>query len=453
MSNQSFTKAVRKYQPISADFYKSNRERFMAQMKPNSIAIFYSHDEAFRSGDMTFSPFRQNNDLFYLCGIDQEETILILYPDCPKGEKFREVLLVKHTSEHVKVWEGYKLDQAQATDLSGISNVKWVKDSDALINEMILLADNIYLNTNENDRASFAYATREERNGRAIKEKYYAHEILRSAPMMKKLRMIKQAPELVQIGKAIKATHDAFVRVCGFIKPGVMEYEVEAEISHEFLRQGCSGHAYYPIIAGGGNSCVLHYNDNCRELKDGDIVLMDFGAEYGNYAADLTRVVPVNGKFTPAQKAVYNAVLSVMRGASNLLRPGTTLEKYSKEVGRLMTKELVGLGILSQEDVDKEDYDNSDWPLYKKYFMHGTSHHLGLDVHDLMNRYATFEAGMVFTCEPGIYIPAGSPCDEKYWNIGIRLENDLLINAEGAPTDLMGAIPLEADAIEALMAK
>ncbi len=427
-----------KYQPLPAATYIENRARFVGQMEPGSVAIFHSSDQYPRSGDQGFT-FRQNADLLWLTGIDQEETMLVLFPGCPKGKAFEEVLFVRETSEHIRVWEGYKFTQAEASEISGVQTVKWTSDSAALLHELVLLAENVYIDTNENDRAAFEVPERNERKAWEMRQRYPGHRFLRAASILKRLRMIKSPAEVAAIRHACNITESAFRRVLAFAKPGKMEYEVEAEIIHEFIRQGSNGHAYNPIIAGGANACVLHYNDNNRPLVAGEVLLMDFGADYANYAADLSRSIPIGGRFAPRQRAVYDAVLRVMKFAKSLLRPGTSLPEYHLEVGRAMEGELIGLGLLDREAVAKQ---NPDAPLYKKYFMHGTSHHLGLDVHDIMLRYTTFEAGMVLTCEPGIYIPEEG--------IGIRLENDILLT-EGDPIDLMAGIPLEADEIEELM--
>lgn len=431
-----------KYIPLPSSFYKENRAKFVSQMKPNTMAIFHSNDQYMRNGDCNFQ-FRQSSDMLWLSGIDQEQSILILYPDCPKGEKFREVLFTIETNDHIRTWEGYKLTQEQASELSGIQNCMWTGGMAALLNEMVLLSDGVYLNSNENDRAAFDVPSRDERKAREFRKRYPAHTVYRASPILKKLRSLKGQPEVETLSRAINITDKAFNRVMKAMKPGMMEYEIEAEISYEFLRNGASGHAYYPIIAGGGNACILHYNDNDRQLKDGDLILMDFGAEYANYAADLTRVVPVNGRFTARQKQVYNAVLRVHRAATKLLVPGNSIELVNKEVGRLIEGELVDLGLLSRADIDKQTAkEREERPLYKKYFPHGNSHHLGLDVHDLMLRYDTFQPGVVLTNEPGIYIPEEG--------IGIRIENDILVTASGN-IDLMAHIPIEADEIEEIM--
>jgi len=426
-----------KYESINKELFIQNRKRFTAEMKPNAIAIFNSNDLMPRNGD-AFFPFRQNSDLFYLCGIDQEESVLVLYPDCVK-EGFQEVLFIKKTNEHIAIWEGHKYSKSEATAASGITKVVWLDDMDNVLNEMINLADSIYLNINENDRFLTPVVTRERRFAGEIRKQYPAHQILRAQQIMKRLAMIKSPNEVALLQHCCNITDKAFRRVLGFVKPGVWEYQIEAEITHEFLFNRATGHGYTPIIASGRNACVLHYIDNNLQCKDGDVLLMDFGAEYANYTADLSRSIPVSGTFTKRQRDVYNAVLHVMKAATNMLRPGTNLVKYHKEVGKVMESQLIGLGLIDKHDVAKQDPAR---PAYKKYFMHGTSHHLGLDVHDLMDRYADFQEGMVFTCEPGIYI-----LEE---NLGIRLENDVLVT-DGAPRDLMAHIPIEAEEIESLM--
>ncbi len=426
-----------KYEPLHTDLFVRNRKRFAAEMKPNSIAIFNSNDMMPRNGDTTF-PFRQNSELFYLSGIDQEETVLVLYPDCVK-ENFHEVLFIKKTDEHIAIWEGYKYSQEEATETSGIQKIFWLDEMDKVLNELILLADNVYLNMNENDRYQSDVMTRDYRFAKWMRDKYPVHNYLRSQQLIKRLAVIKSDYEVNVIRKCCEITKEAFMRVLDFTKPGVWEYEIEAEITHEFLRRRATGHGYSPIIASGKNACVLHYIDNNRQCQPGDVMLMDFGAEYANYTADLSRSIPISGTFTERQRAVYKAVLHVKKEATSMLRPGTNLEAYHKEVGKIMESQLIHLGLLDKHDVSKQDPDK---PLYKKYFMHGTSHHLGLDVHDIMNRYADFEVGMVFTCEPGIYI-----LDE---GLGIRLEDDIHITEDG-PVNLMADIPIEVEEIEELM--
>jgi Xaa-Pro aminopeptidase len=429
---------MKKYKDIPSDLFKLNRTRFKELIEPNSIAIFHSADQYIRNGDCFF-PFRQNSDLFYLSGLDQEDVVLVLYPNCPKGKDFEEIIFTKQTNDYIKVWEGYKYSKEDASKVSGISTVMWLDSMPALLNELILLADQVYLNSNENDRASGEVPVKDERMANELREKYSSHQILRSAPLMKKLRMIKSNFEIDILQKACDITESAYRRVLNNIKPGMFEYEVEADIVYEFIRNSANGHAYSPIIAGGPNACILHYNDNNKALNSGDLVLMDFGAEYANYAADTTRTIPVNGKFTDRQKDVYNATLRVKKAAEAMLVPGNNLTDYNKEVGKIMESELIGLGLITKHDVEKQ---NPEWPAYKKYFMHGTSHHLGLDVHDLCERYTDFKPGMVFTCEPGIYIPEEG--------IGIRLEDDILIT-DGGIINLMCNLPIEIEEIEEIM--
>ena len=426
-----------RYQPINPELFKLNRRRFIRKMLPDSIAIFHSNDLMPRNGD-TFHPFRQNSDLFYLSGLDQEETVVVLFPDCVK-EEFQEIAFIKRTDEFIAIWEGEKLTKEKATAISGIQKVYWLDQMDNILNELILLSKRIYVNPNENDRFNSAVEDRNLRFAKALQKRYPLHKYHRSQPLLKKLAMIKSPLEIELMQRAIHITGDAFKRVLEFVQPGVMEYEVEAEITHQFIKSGANGHAYEPIVASGANSCILHYVKNNQRCKEGDLLLMDFGAEYANYAADLSRTVPVSGQFTDRQRKVYDAVLTVMKGAQELLVPGTMLEDYHKEVGKMMESALLDLKLLTPSDIEKQD---SSYPAYKKYFMHGTSHHLGLDVHDLANRYDPIQAGMVFTCEPGIYI--------REEEIGIRLENDILVTDAG-PVDLMAGVPIEAEEIEELM--
>jgi len=426
-----------KYPPLSTELYQLNRKRFIREMKPNTVAIFNSSDMMPRSGDQFF-PFRQNAGVLYLCGIDQEETMLVLYPDC-KREGFQEMLLIKRTNEHIAVWEGHKYTKEEAQATSGIEKVLFLDEAEGFLNELILLSDNVYLNINENDRYVSAVETRDHRYAKYLRDRYPAHTLLRAQPILKKLQMIKSQWEVDATQRAIDVTGNAFQRVAQFARPGVHEYEIEAEIIHEFIRSGMTGHAYSPIIASGKNACVLHYVENKQVCRKGEVILMDFGCEYANYNADMTRCLPVSGTFTQRQRAVYNAVLRVMKEATVMLVPGTTLEEYNKEVGKIMESELLSLGLISRDVVEKQ---SKETPAYKKYFMHGTSHHLGLDVHDIGLRYEPFRAGMLFTCEPGIYIPEEG--------LGIRLENNLVITDHGA-IDLFKNIPIEAEAIEEMM--
>lgn len=428
-----------RYAPIDNSLFTENRKRFAAKMLPKSIAVFNANDVLPTNADGTMK-FRQNNDLFYLSGVDQEETILLVFPDCPDPDH-REVLFVRETNDHIAVWEGEKLSKAQATAVSGVKKVYWSHQFKQVFFGLIVEANNVYINTNEHVRAVIETETRDARFIDWCKKMYPGHAYQRSAPIMHELRAIKSDIEVALIRKACDLTEKGFRRILGFVKPGVWEYEIEAEMSHEFIRAGGGMAGYEPIIASGGNSCVLHYNINDKQCKDGDILLLDFAAGYANYQSDLTRTIPVNGKFTKRQKNVYNAVLRVMRFAMSRLVVGNTIQEYHKEVGAAMEEELLKLRLITKTDIKKQD---PAWPAYKKYFMHGTSHYLGLDVHDVGSRYRKFTAGMVFTCEPGIYIP-----EEK---IGVRIENDILLTKKG-PVDLMKNIPIEAEEIEALMKK
>lgn len=426
-----------RYAPIDNSLFIENRKRFAAKLKPKSIAVFNANDIQPTNADGTMK-FRQNNDLFYLSGVDQEETVLVVFPDCPDPDH-REVLFVRETNDHIAVWEGEKLTRPQATAVSGIKKVYWTHQFKQIFFGLIAEAENVYVNTNEHVRAVVEVETRDARFIDWCMKAYPAHRYERSAPIMHELRAIKSPIEVALMQKACDLTEKGFRRLLGFVKPGVWEYEIEAELSHEFIRAGGSFAGYEPIIASGANSCVLHYNINDKQCKDGDVLLLDFAAGYANYQSDLTRTIPVNGKFTKRQKNVYNAVLRVMRFAMSRLVVGNTIQEYHKEVGAAMEEELLKLRLITKTDIKKQD---QAWPAYKKYFMHGTSHYLGLDVHDVGSRYRKFTAGMVFTCEPGIYIPAEG--------IGVRIENDILITKKG-PVDLMKNIPIEADEIEALM--
>jgi len=426
-----------KYPTIDQSLFILNRKNFNKHLKNNSLAIFNASDEFPRSGDQNFV-FKQNPDLFYLSGIDQEQTILLLYPDCP-NPLYREVLFLRQTNDYIKVWEGYKYTKEQALATSGIKSIFWLEDFDNILHSIVNYADSIYLNTNENDRYAHTVPYRDIRFINEIRSKYPLHHFERSAPIMRGLRAIKSEVEIELTKKACAITRDAFVRVLKFIKPGVKEYEIEAEIIHEFIRQGGTGHAYTPIIASGHNANILHYNDNNQECKAGDVILFDFGAEYANYNADMSRSVPVSGRFTQRQKQVYNAVLHVMKEATKLIVDGTVWNTYHEQVGEIMTEQLINLGLISTDDVKKQ---SATWPAYKKYFMHGTSHHLGIDVHDFAGRYTPFATGNILTVEPGIYIPEEG--------LGIRLENNILITSNGN-IDLMADIPVEAEEIEDIM--
>lgn len=427
-----------KYLPIDKELYIKNRKKFIAQMEPNSLAVFNSNDIYPISADSTM-PFKQHRDILYLSGVDQEESILVIFPDAHE-EHYKEVLFLKETSELIAIWEGEKLTKETAFETSGIKSVFWLQDFDVQFNNMMAQANNVYINTNEHLRANTEVQTREDRFIEGLKKKYPAHNYKKSAPIMHKIRSVKEQIEIDLMQKACDITAKGVKRVLDFLKPGVWEYEIEAEIMHEFLRNRSAGFAYTPIIGSGYSACVLHYIENNQQCKDGDVVLMDFGAEYANYASDLTRCFPVSGKFTQRQKDVYNAVLRVKTESQKLLVPGTYLADYHKEVGKLMESELLGLGLIDKTDIKNQD---PSWPAYKKYFMHGTSHYIGLDTHDVGSWTEPIQAGNAFTCEPGIYIPAE--------NLGIRLEDDLIVQEQGEPFNLMRDIPIEAEAIEDAM--
>lgn len=427
-----------KYHAIDRELFITNRAKFTAHMKPNSVAIFNSNDIYPVSADSTL-PFAQHRDIFYLSGADQEESILLLFPDAPYAH-LREILFLRETNEHIAIWEGEKLTKERAFEVSGIRNIVWLQDFQKTLKEVMAYADTMYINTNEHYRAAVETQTREDRFIKWWKETYPAHKVEKSNPILQRIRSVKENQELALMQMACDITAKGFRRILSFVKPGVMEYEIEAEFAHEFLRNRSKGFAYTPIIASGANANVLHYIENNQECKAGDVLLLDVGAEYANYSSDLSRTIPVSGRFTDRQRAVYNAVLQVKNEATKLLVPGTLWKEYHVEVGKIMTSELLGLGLLDKADVQNED---PAWPAYKKYFMHGTSHHLGLDTHDYGLLYEPMQPNMVFTVEPGIYIPAEG--------FGIRLEDDVVIQANGAAFNLMRNIPIEAEEIEALM--
>ena len=426
-----------RYSMINSKLFARNRQRFCKQLKPNSIAVFNSNDFMPTSADGTH-PFIQQTDILYLSGIDQEETILVICPDTPE-EKQKEILFIKETNEQIATWEGQKYTKEQAQKISGIKTIHWTSELNTILRPLVVQSENIYLNTNEHLRAAAAVETRDMRFLKWFRQVFPLHNYERLAPIMNDLRAVKSPLEIELIKAACGITEKAFRRLLGFIRPGVWEYEIEAEIVYAFMRNRSRGPVFETIVASGTDSCTLHYVKNDKQCKDGDLVLIDFGAEYANYASDVTRTLPVNGKFSKRQKEVYNAVLKIQKAAIQMLKPGNTLEKYQKDVARLMEAELIRLGVLKKAEVKKQSKDS---PLYKKFFPHGTSHHLGLDVHDYGDRYRKFESGMVFTCEPGIYIR-----DEA---IGVRIENDILITRDG-PVDLTETIPREVEEIEELI--
>ncbi len=427
-----------KYHPIDSRLFVRNRGKFMKAMAPKSLAVFNSNDLYPVSADSTM-PFQQHRDILYLSGVDQEESILLLFPDAVNPAQ-REVLFLRETNEHIAVWEGEKLTKQRAFEVSGIQTVYWLSEFEKVFFDLMTEADTIYLNTNEHYRQAVETQTREDRFIKWCREKYPAHTVARSNPILQQIRGVKEAEELQLMQTACGITEKGFRRVLGFVKPGVWEYEIEAEFLHEFIRNRSRGFAYTPIIASGNNANVLHYIENNKQCRAGDLILMDVGAEYANYSSDMTRTIPASGRFSKRQKEVYQAVLRVKEEATKMLVPGTIWAEYHKEVGKIMTSELLGLGLLDKADVQQE---NPDRPAYKKYFMHGTSHHIGLDTHDYGELKTPMKPNMVFTVEPGIYIP-----DE---GMGIRLEDDVVIQESGAPVNLMKDIPIEAGEIEELM--
>lgn len=427
-----------KYHQIDNQLFIKNRTKFTSQMKPKSVAVFNSNDNYPVSADTTL-PFAQHRDIFYLSGVDQEESILLLFPDAPY-ENQREILFLKETNEHIAIWEGEKLTKDRAFEVSGIKTVYWLTEFHKILNEIMTYCDTIYINTNEHYRAVVETETREARFVKWWKSNYPAHQVAKSNPILQRIRSIKESEELDLIQTACAITEKGFRRLLPFVKPNVTEYEIEAELIHEFIRNRSKGFAYTPIIASGNNSNVLHYIENNQQCKAGDLILLDVAAEYANYSSDMTRVIPVSGRFTDRQKAVYNAVLNVKNEATKMLTPGTLWKQYHVEVGKIMTSELLGLELIDKADVQNE---NPDWPAYKKYFMHGTSHHMGLDTHDYGLLHEPMQAKMVFTVEPGIYIPAEG--------FGIRLEDNVVVQETGEPFNLMRNTPIEAEEIESLM--
>ena len=427
-----------KYDRISKDLYIRNRKKFVEQMEDGALAIFNSNDIYPVSADSEL-PFAQHRDMFHLAGIDQEETILILYPSS-KDTKTREILFIRRSDEHTKIWEGDKLSKDLASKLSGIESIHFVEDFKNILHLITSKVDTFYINKNEHYRANSPVETREDRFISWLIKKYPAHKVAKSNPILQRLRSIKHIDEIDQIRKACQITKKGFNRVLKFIKPGVWEYQIEAEFIHEFINNSSKGFAYSPIIASGQDNNVLHYVKNNKQCKDGELILMDVGAEYGNYSSDMTRTIPVSGHFSKRQKEIYNTVLRVKNEATKLLTVGNNWKNFHDQVGEIMTKELLDVNLLDKADIKNQTKKN---PAYKKYFMHGTSHHLGLDTHDYGLLDDLFQENMVFTVEPGIYIP-----EEGF---GVRLEDDVVIQTKGEPINLMEDIPIETDHIEELM--
>jgi len=426
-----------RYQAIDNLLFRSNRKRFIHRLPENATSILFSNDQQPRNGDQLFK-FRQNSDLFYLTGIEQEKTILLISPDCP-NQKLRETLFIIKTNEKLATWEGHKYTKKEARNISGIENIFWLDDFEASLREALSFTNTVFLNSNEYVKFFNEIPDKNHRFALDFKDKFPLHKVERAAPILTDLRTIKSAEEIKLIQKACDITQKGFERILKYVKPGVHEFEVEAEIDHEFTINRANGHGYAPIIASGKNACVLHYIDNNEVCTDGDLLLMDFGAEYANYTADMSRTIPVRGKFTERQAACYESVLKVFKELRKLYVPGNSPDLINSTAEKLMEAELIKLGLFTDEDVKNQDKEN---PLFKKYFMHGVAHPIGLDVHDVGSKYAPFAPGMVFTCEPGLYI--------REENIGIRLENDILIT-ESDPIDLMENIPIEVAEIEQVM--
>tara|TARA_B110001450_G_scaffold251977_1_gene272911 strand:+ start:592 stop:1887 length:1296 start_codon:yes stop_codon:yes gene_type:complete len=427
-----------KYESIDSKLFIKNRLNFSKKMKENGIAFFNSNDIYPVSADSTL-PFEQHRDIFYLSGIDQEESVLVLCPNSI-NPKHREILFLKETNDHIAVWEGPKINKKQAYKLSGVKSVYWLNDLENIIEELMVNCNNIYINENEHYRAKVETETREARFSKWLLNKYPKQNKQRSNPILQRLRSVKDPIETRLIQHACNITNKGFRRILNFVKPGVWEYEIEAEFIHEFLINKSKKFAYTPIIASGQNANILHYIENNMQCKNGDLILLDVGAEYANYSSDMTRTIPVNGRFNERQKAVYNSVLKVKKEATKLLVPGTDWAEYHTEVGKLMTSELLDLKLLDKSDIQQQ---SKDKPAYKKYFMHGTSHHMGLDTHDYGLLEEPMEENMVFTVEPGIYLPTEG--------FGIRLEDDVIIQKTGEPINMMRDIPIEIDEIENLM--
>ncbi|MCK4663736.1 MAG: aminopeptidase P N-terminal domain-containing protein [Bacteroidales bacterium] len=425
-----------KYIPVNKKLFEKNRKKLINKIIHNSLVVLNSNDEMPRNGDQ-FYTFRQNSDMFYLSGIDQEKTILTICPEHPNKD-YKEILFILKTNPTIEIWQGHKYSKEEASETSGVKTVKWLDEFDTIFPELVYNSDNIYLNSNENPKFCTEIILSDLRFANKIKEKYPAHNFKRLAPVLTELRIIKEKEEIKIIKHACDITEKAFYRILKFVKQGISEHEIEAEITHEFMINRANGHAYLPIVASGKSACVLHYVENNKICKNGDLLLMDFGAEYANYASDCSRTIPVNGKFTKRQRDCYEAVLRVFKQAKKMMIPGTTIQKINENVNKLMEKEMINLGLFTKEDVKNQDKDS---PMYFKYYMHGTSHFIGLDVHDVGSKTTVLKKGMVLSCEPGIYI-----IDE---NIGIRIENDIVVADE--PIDLMQNIPIEADEIEKLM--
>lgn len=423
--------------PIPQHLFIQNRKRLAQHLDSTSLAVVFSSHQMPRNGDQVY-PYRQNSDLFYLTGIEQEKTILCMFPDAADKKK-REILLIIEPNQLLETWEGHKLTIDEARDISGIETIKFINAYDDILGELMMHATHVYLNTNENITFNSEVETRQCREGKNIKQRFPFHNYQRLAPVIKSLRLEKQEEEIDAIRKACSITENAFRNILKFVKPGIYENEIEAEITRDFIKSQ-SAHAYAPIVASGKNALSLHYIDNNSQCKDGELLLFDIGAEFANYASDMSRTIPVNGTFSPRQRECYNAVLRVFKKACQIMVCGTTIESFHQKVAKLLEEEHKNLNLYTEDDIKNQDPKN---PLWFKYYPHGTSHFIGLDVHDVGTKQEVFREGMVLSCEPGLYIPEE--------NIGIRIENDILITLDG-PVDLMKNIPIEADEIEQLMA-
>ena len=425
-----------RYQPLDSRFYTRNRKRVVSEMAPNSVAILVSHDEYPRCGDTTH-PFRQNSDLLYLCGIDQEETFLSLAPWHPNPD-YREILFIKNPSPEKIVWFGHRLSKEQASELSGVRTVMFTESFESVLNDLMMHAEHVYLHIPEDPRIKPTFPTHEVRFAAQLKKDYPLHDYRRLAPILYPLRAVKAPEELAALKKACQITRQAFERALTAIRPGRYEYEIEAELTYEMIRNGATTHSFAPIVASGPDTCILHYIKNDKQMQDGDLLLMDFGAEYANYAGDCSRTVPVNGTFTSRQRQVYEAVLSIYKETIPRFRPGMTIHKINDFVFKRMDEELIKLGLYTFKDVQNQD---PAAPLFKKYYMHNTSHFIGLDVHDVGQRDWVFQHGNVLSCEPGIYIAEEG--------IGVRIETDVVV--ADTPIDLFAGTPVEVEEIESLM--
>lgn len=426
-----------RYKRLPAEFYKENRHNLLTKVKKNSVVLLFGAHQMPRNGDQYFR-YRQNSDFFYFTGIEQEKSILLIGNE---GQSHQQILFIVKPDKDLETWEGHKITREEASEISGIENIRFIEDFDQVLHSISCSIDNFYFNIPENPKFKSEVKTRDFDMLDKYQSLYPTHRFLRLAPLIQEMRLIKSAPEIIALKEACRITGEAFIHVLKTISNGMAEYELEAGITYVFLKNGAAGHAYPPIVAQGKNACVLHYIENNMECKSGNMVLMDFGAEYANYAADLSRTIPVNRKYSKRQKELYESVLKVFKFAKHLMKPGTTINKIQKEVCRMWEEEHIRLGLYTKNDINDHQGEN---PLWFNYFMHGIGHFLGLDVHDPGSRDTILQPGMVLTCEPGIYI-----AEEQ---VGIRIENNILITPDGNE-DLMADIPIEIEELESIMAK